>query len=214
MKDLGEAAYILGIKIYRDRLRRLIGLCQSAYIEKILKRYCVKNSKSGSIPMQEKIKLSKSQECNKMILTDPCDLHWTTIQNILKYLKNTKGMFLVYGGDLKRELMVSCYTDAGYLTDDDDLKLGVVPTTEEPISMYCDNTGAIAIANELEITNGVRHFHAKVHHLREVIEYGDIKLEKVHTDDNLVDPFTKALEFPKHSEHTRNIRMLPASSLM
>ena len=29
MKDLGEAAYILGIKIYRDRSRRLIGLSQS-----------------------------------------------------------------------------------------------------------------------------------------------------------------------------------------
>nr|GFA72375.1 retrotransposon protein, putative, Ty1-copia subclass [Tanacetum cinerariifolium] len=31
-------------------------------------------------------------------------------------------MFLVYKGDLKRELRVSCYTDAGYLTDADDLK--------------------------------------------------------------------------------------------
>ena len=29
MKDLGEAAYILGIKIYRDRSRRLIGLSQA-----------------------------------------------------------------------------------------------------------------------------------------------------------------------------------------
>ncbi|GKD06855.1 retrotransposon protein, putative, ty1-copia subclass, partial [Tanacetum coccineum] len=36
MKDLEEAAYILGIKIYRDRSKRLIGLCQSAYIERIL----------------------------------------------------------------------------------------------------------------------------------------------------------------------------------
>ncbi|GJY83826.1 retrotransposon protein, putative, ty1-copia subclass [Tanacetum coccineum] len=35
MKDLGEAAYILGIKIYRDRSLRLIGLNQSAYIDKI-----------------------------------------------------------------------------------------------------------------------------------------------------------------------------------
>nr|GEW68025.1 zinc finger, CCHC-type [Tanacetum cinerariifolium] len=61
MKDLGEAAYILGIKIYRDRSKRLIGLCQSAYIEKILKRDCMENSKRGSIPMQEKLKLSKSQ---------------------------------------------------------------------------------------------------------------------------------------------------------
>nr|GFB20906.1 retrotransposon protein, putative, Ty1-copia subclass [Tanacetum cinerariifolium] len=61
MKDLGEAAYILGIKIYTDRSWRLIGLCQSAYIEKILKQYCMENSKRGSIPMQKKLKLSKSQ---------------------------------------------------------------------------------------------------------------------------------------------------------
>jgi hypothetical protein len=36
MKDLGEAAYIFGIKIYRDRLKRLIGLTQDTYIDKIL----------------------------------------------------------------------------------------------------------------------------------------------------------------------------------
>ncbi|GKG41154.1 retrotransposon protein, putative, ty1-copia subclass, partial [Tanacetum coccineum] len=61
MKDRGEVAYILGIKIYRDRSKRLIGLCQSTYIEKILKRFYMKNSKRGTIPMQEKLKLSKSQ---------------------------------------------------------------------------------------------------------------------------------------------------------
>ncbi|GKF00011.1 hypothetical protein Tco_0023361 [Tanacetum coccineum] len=92
--------------------------------------------------------------------------------------------------------------------------LNIVPTIKEPINMYCDNTGAIAIANESGITKGARHFCAKVHYLLEVIEYGDIKLEKVYTDDNLADPFTKALAFPKHSEHTMNIGMLPASSLI
>ncbi|GKD49738.1 retrotransposon protein, putative, ty1-copia subclass, partial [Tanacetum coccineum] len=128
------------------------------------------------------------------------ELHWTTVKNILKYLGNTKDMFLVYGGDMKRELRVSCYTDVGYLTDADDLRsqtgyvfilyggavdwksikqsifatsstdaeyittfdaskeavwiyksiygLNVVPIIEEPITMYCDNTGAIAIAND------------------------------------------------------------------
>ena len=35
MTDLGEAAYILGTKIYRDRSRRLIGLSQSTYLDKI-----------------------------------------------------------------------------------------------------------------------------------------------------------------------------------
>lgn len=26
--------------------------------------------------------------------------HWTTVKNVLKYLKGTKNIFLVYGGDL------------------------------------------------------------------------------------------------------------------
>ena len=38
-KDLGEAAYILSIKIYRDRSRRLIGLSQSTYLDKVLKKF-------------------------------------------------------------------------------------------------------------------------------------------------------------------------------
>ena len=33
MKDLGEAAYILGIKIYRDKSKRMISLSQSTYID-------------------------------------------------------------------------------------------------------------------------------------------------------------------------------------
>jgi hypothetical protein len=38
MKYLGEVASILGIKIYRDRSKRLIGLSQDRYIDKVLKR--------------------------------------------------------------------------------------------------------------------------------------------------------------------------------
>ena len=36
-KDLGEAAYILSIKIDRDRSRRLISFSISTYLDKILK---------------------------------------------------------------------------------------------------------------------------------------------------------------------------------
>ena len=61
MKDLGEAAYILGIKIYRDISQRLLGLIQSGYIDKVLKRFSMKDSKRGFLPMSHGIKLSKSQ---------------------------------------------------------------------------------------------------------------------------------------------------------
>ena len=53
MKDLGQATYILGIKIYRDRSERLIGLSQSTYIDQILRRFSMQNSKHGALPMQK-----------------------------------------------------------------------------------------------------------------------------------------------------------------
>ncbi|KAL0439567.1 UNVERIFIED_CONTAM: hypothetical protein Slati_2439700 [Sesamum latifolium] len=61
MKDMGEASYILGIKIYRDRSRKMLGLTQSSYIEKVMKRFKMKNSKRGFLPMRHGIKLSKKQ---------------------------------------------------------------------------------------------------------------------------------------------------------
>ena len=39
MKDLGEATYMLGIKIYRDRSRRLMILSKNAHLDMILKEF-------------------------------------------------------------------------------------------------------------------------------------------------------------------------------
>ncbi|GJR92241.1 hypothetical protein Tco_0264415 [Tanacetum coccineum] len=81
----------------------------------------MENSKCGSIPMQEKLFLSKSQGPTTPD-ENPGECHWNVVKNILKYLRNTKDTFLVYGGNLDGELRVTCYTDAGYETDADDLK--------------------------------------------------------------------------------------------
>jgi hypothetical protein len=61
MKDLGEMTYILGIRIYRDRSKRLIGLSQDAYIDKILNRFNMQDSKKCFLPMSHDITLSKKQ---------------------------------------------------------------------------------------------------------------------------------------------------------
>jgi hypothetical protein len=58
-KDLGEAAYILDIKICRDRSKRLIGLSEDAYIDKILNRFNIQDSKKSFLPMSHGITLSK-----------------------------------------------------------------------------------------------------------------------------------------------------------
>ncbi|GJV50610.1 hypothetical protein Tco_1446351, partial [Tanacetum coccineum] len=97
---------------------------------------------------------------------------------------NTKDMFIVYGGDLERELKVTGYTDVGFETNKDDRKsqteaeyiaaseatmeavwirkfisrLGVVPINKEPMKIYCDNTCAIIITNEPGVQRGARRY--------------------------------------------------------
>ncbi|KAJ9545928.1 hypothetical protein OSB04_025635 [Centaurea solstitialis] len=159
MKDLGEAAYILGIKIYRNRSKRLIGLSQSTYIDKILKKFRMDESKKGFIPMQHGIVLSKtqfpvsSQDQDKMksvpyasaigsimyamlcirpdvaysvsvtsrYQQNPGEPHWVAVKNILKYLRRTKEMFLVFGG-YEDEISVTGYSNASFQTDRDDFR--------------------------------------------------------------------------------------------
>jgi hypothetical protein len=58
MKDLGEVAYILSRKIYRDISKRLIGLSQDAYIDKILNWFNMQDFKNGFLPMSHDITLS------------------------------------------------------------------------------------------------------------------------------------------------------------
>src|SRR5664279_2048824 len=281
MKDLGEAAYILGIKIYMHRSRRLIRLSQSTYLDKVLKKFKMHEVKKGFLPMLQGKTLSKTQcpttaeereRMNKvpyasaigsimyaMLCTrpdvshalsltsryqsDPGEEHWTAVKNILKYLKRTKDMFLVYGGN--EELVVKGYVDASFNTDPDDSKsqsgyvfilngaavswrsskqstvaastleaeymaaseaakegiwlkefvteLGVVPSALDPMEILCDNTGAIALAKEPRSHQSAKHIKRRFHQIREHVNEGDITISKVHTDQNVADPLTKAL---------------------
>ena len=62
-KDLGEAAYILGIKIYRDRSRCLIKIfLMSTYLDKILKEFKMDQSKKEFLPVLQGVKLRKTQD--------------------------------------------------------------------------------------------------------------------------------------------------------
>ncbi|KAK4383590.1 Retrovirus-related Pol polyprotein from transposon RE1 [Sesamum angolense] len=61
LKDLGEASYILGIKIFRDRCKRTLGMTQNSYVEKVLKRFKMEHSRRGFLPMRHGVKLSKKQ---------------------------------------------------------------------------------------------------------------------------------------------------------
>nr|GEV83535.1 retrotransposon protein, putative, Ty1-copia subclass [Tanacetum cinerariifolium] len=219
IKDLGKATFILGIKIYRDRSKRLIGLSQSAYMDKILKRYRMDNFKRGHILMQEIFDLNKTQGASTT--EEVKRMQKVPYASAVGSIINTKDMFLVYGGNSKAEVQVDCYCDAGFKTDRDNIKsqtryvfvlnggavdwksskqsttamsateaeyivasevvmedvwirnfilgLGIVPTINEPIKMFCDNSFALLIVNEPGVQKGAIHYHRRYHYVANVL---------------------------------------------
>ncbi|GKD21269.1 hypothetical protein Tco_1222972 [Tanacetum coccineum] len=63
-----------------------------------------------------------AQNITSRFQKNPGEPHWTAMKTILKYLRNTKDMFLVYGGNPEAKLRADCYCDAGFKTDRDDTK--------------------------------------------------------------------------------------------
>ncbi|GJW30309.1 hypothetical protein Tco_0047184 [Tanacetum coccineum] len=67
------------------------------------------------------------------------------------------------------------------------------------------------LGNKLGVQKGAIHHPKRYHHIRECIKLGEINLLKVHTDDNLADPFTKAFPKGKLTQHDRSIGLRLAS---
>jgi hypothetical protein len=64
MKDMGEASFVLGVKILRDRSRKLLGLSQETYIRKVLERFHMQDCKPIDTPVGKSDSLS-SEMCPK-----------------------------------------------------------------------------------------------------------------------------------------------------
>jgi len=58
MKDMGEASYVLGVKIVRNRSKRLLGLSQETYINNVLKKYHMDKCKPIDTPVEKGLHLS------------------------------------------------------------------------------------------------------------------------------------------------------------
>ncbi|KAL6315894.1 hypothetical protein AAG906_013238 [Vitis piasezkii] len=92
-------------------------------------------------------------------------------------------------------------TQAEYIAQKFISELVVVPSIEEPIPLLCDNNGAIAQAKEPKSHQKSKHVLRRYHLIREIIESGDVKIEKVDGKENAADPFTKALGITQFDKH-------------
>ncbi|WVZ90285.1 hypothetical protein U9M48_036595 [Paspalum notatum var. saurae] len=256
---------------------RLIGLSQSTYIDKVLKRFNMHDSKKGFLPMSPGTILSKTQ-CSSttdeqkrmseipyasaiesimyaMICTRPNVSFALSVTSRYQSCpdEGTKDAFLVFGGE--EELVVKGYTDAGFQTDKDDSrsqagfifclhgeaassksfkqdtvadsateaeyiaaskaakeavwirkfvsKLSVILIASYSLDLYCDNIGDIAQAKEPRSHEKSKHILRRYRLIREIIDRGDVKICKVHTDLNVAYPLTKPLPQSKFEAHMK-----------
>ncbi|GKE78150.1 hypothetical protein Tco_1544270, partial [Tanacetum coccineum] len=95
---------------------------------------------------------------------NPGEIHRTAVKAILKYLRNTKDMVLVYGAKpeaaKKAEYIVAAEAsmEAIWMSKFIDGLGSVVPSNKRPMEMLCDNKPAIATANDPKILKGAKHF--------------------------------------------------------
>ena len=73
------------------------------------------------------------------------------------------------------------------------IELEVVPAPLSPITLYCDNSRAVAQSNEPRNHRKGKHVERKYHLIRDVVQRGDVTVTKIATIDNLTDSLTKAL---------------------
>ncbi|GJR72233.1 retrotransposon protein, putative, ty1-copia subclass [Tanacetum coccineum] len=190
IKDLGEATYIIEINIICDRSKRFIALSQSAYIEKILKRFWMENSKKDKND-------TKSQTGHEFVLNGGA-VDWKSANQSTTAMSSIEANYIAAAEALMETVWMRKFIDG----------LGsVVPSNKRPMEMLCNNEPAIAMANDPGILKGARHFQRKYHYIREVIQECEILLKNVHTYDNVADPFTKPMLYDKHYEHVRRLEL-------
>ena len=66
--------------------------------------------------------------------------------------------------------------------------LGVIPNVSGPMTLFCDNNGAITLAKEPRFHKKTRHIKRLLNSIHENVQDGDIDICKVHPDLNVADP--------------------------
>ncbi|RVW91271.1 Retrovirus-related Pol polyprotein from transposon TNT 1-94 [Vitis vinifera] len=111
MKDFGEASYVLGINILRDRANGVLKLSQRTYIEKILRslmyaQVCTRPDIAFVVGMLGRY------------LSNPRSQHWKAAKKVLRYLQGTTDLMLTYRRTNILDVVGFCDADFAGCIDD------------------------------------------------------------------------------------------------
>ncbi|KAE8731151.1 hypothetical protein F3Y22_tig00002840pilonHSYRG00482 [Hibiscus syriacus] len=168
MKDLDATKKILGMEIYRDRDSRKLWLSQRGYVEKMLERFAMSSTKL--------VLYSNVVGClmYAMVCTRPDLAH--DVSQVSEYMvaaEAAKEALLLTG--LVKELGVQ----------------------QGGVQLLCDNQSAIHLAKNQGYRARTKHIDVRFYKIRKLVGSGEVLFQKVHTDENAADMFTKPVTTDK-----------------
>ena len=155
----------------------------------------------------------------------------SNFQSNMDSRKSTSGSVFTLGGGaiVWRSVKQSCIADstmeAEYVVACEAVKeavwlhkflsdLEVVPDMDKPITLYCDNSGAVANSKEPRSHKRGKHIERKYHLIREIVQRGDVTVTKVASQDNHADPFTKTLPAKVFMGHLESLGLQDMSRML
>ncbi|KAL0284949.1 UNVERIFIED_CONTAM: Retrovirus-related Pol polyprotein from transposon TNT 1-94 [Sesamum angustifolium] len=180
MKDMGEAEYILGVKIHRDRSKKLLSLSQETYIKRIIERFQEEKKRMTKIPYASAV----GSLMYAMMCTRPDLCFAIGMQEAALHL-------FVYHGSRICCLYIS--SPRSYLVKEILKSLRISVHVDDAVVIYCDNTTAIAYAKDPKYHGRTKHIDTRYHFIRDSIAQEEVVLRHIPTNDMIADPFTKPL---------------------
>ena len=127
-------------------------------------------------------------------------------QSDIDFKKSTSGYVFTFGGgairwrSIKQSSIADSTMEAEYIAASEAAKeavwlkiflmdLEVVPTTQLAITLYCDNSGAVANSKEPRSHKRGKHIERKYHLIREIVGRGDIVVSQIAPENNIADPY-------------------------
>ncbi|GJX94208.1 hypothetical protein Tco_0348794 [Tanacetum coccineum] len=110
-----------------------------------------------------------------------CLTSWFSKKQTVLAISTTKAKYVSVGKACRQALWVKqALVDYGIKLDD--------------IPILCDNKGAIELSKNHVLHSHTKHIEIRHHFLRDNVQKGNISIEKISSEDNIADIFTKLLK--------------------